>query len=264
MSTCCVFSLLSLRRLAVFVRGAITSTLCNLHNFTTSSHNHHGRNNINTDPLFSWLHPILITTWPLNRHYTFFSLSSALSPSSLPSPPPSSHPTMRDKVFPVLSILSIILILLPAPWHWKNKNSGTLLFIGWTVSLFCNPASIYKIHVAEWGFGLNRCWVICCIVLILWYGPGIRMTLVVFGVTSLPSWWLVSGSSFPFFSFSEFLGLTCGFFLRSVGIPAASLCINRLLYTISTTKQANMGHGGDVRPFSFFLSGSRRLTIYWF
>ncbi|QRV82261.1 STE3-type pheromone receptor [Ceratobasidium sp. AG-Ba] len=30
--------------------------------------------------------------------------------------------------------LSIVLLLLPSPWHWKARNTGTLLYIGWAVT----------------------------------------------------------------------------------------------------------------------------------
>jgi hypothetical protein len=35
--------------------------------------------------------------------------------------------------YPVFSALSIVLVLLPLPWHWKARNTGTLLYIAWTV-----------------------------------------------------------------------------------------------------------------------------------
>ncbi|KAG8929276.1 a-factor receptor [Tulasnella sp. 419] len=36
-------------------------------------------------------------------------------------------------LYPVLASLSLVAGLLPSPWHWKNRNTGTLLFLGWTV-----------------------------------------------------------------------------------------------------------------------------------
>ncbi|CAE6486898.1 unnamed protein product [Rhizoctonia solani] len=41
-----------------------------------------------------------------------------------------------EEIFPALPIcnaLAIVLVLLPISWHWKAKNTGTLLYIGWTV-----------------------------------------------------------------------------------------------------------------------------------
>lgn len=35
--------------------------------------------------------------------------------------------------YPVVCGLSTCLVLLPLPWHWKARNTGTLLYIGWTV-----------------------------------------------------------------------------------------------------------------------------------
>ncbi|KAF8597846.1 STE3-domain-containing protein [Ceratobasidium sp. AG-I] len=40
---------------------------------------------------------------------------------------------MRDPAFPFFCALSIILVLLPLPWHVKVRNTGTLLYIGWTI-----------------------------------------------------------------------------------------------------------------------------------
>ncbi|KAG8720360.1 a-factor receptor [Ceratobasidium sp. 394] len=40
----------------------------------------------------------------------------------------------RSWAFTACCGLSILLVLLPSPWHWKAKNTGTLLYIGWTVT----------------------------------------------------------------------------------------------------------------------------------
>ncbi|KAF8597847.1 STE3-domain-containing protein [Ceratobasidium sp. AG-I] len=40
---------------------------------------------------------------------------------------------MRDVAFPVLCALAIVLVILPLPWHVKARNTGTLLYIGWTI-----------------------------------------------------------------------------------------------------------------------------------
>ncbi|CAE6388469.1 unnamed protein product [Rhizoctonia solani] len=42
---------------------------------------------------------------------------------------------MRDPAFPVFCALSLVLLLLVLPTHVKSRNSGTLLFIGWTFIL---------------------------------------------------------------------------------------------------------------------------------
>jgi hypothetical protein len=41
--------------------------------------------------------------------------------------------TMRELAFAVFSGLSVALLLLPAPWHIKARNSGTLIFIFWAL-----------------------------------------------------------------------------------------------------------------------------------
>jgi pheromone a factor receptor len=40
---------------------------------------------------------------------------------------------MVDPIYPTFAILAIILVLIPAPWHYKARNSGTLIFIFWEV-----------------------------------------------------------------------------------------------------------------------------------
>lgn len=35
--------------------------------------------------------------------------------------------------FPILASIGLILILLPAYWHFKSRNVGTILYIVWTV-----------------------------------------------------------------------------------------------------------------------------------
>jgi pheromone a factor receptor len=37
-------------------------------------------------------------------------------------------------IYPILSVLSICLVLIPLPLYWKARNTGTLLYIGWTVA----------------------------------------------------------------------------------------------------------------------------------
>ncbi|KAF8601912.1 fungal pheromone STE3G-protein-coupled receptor [Ceratobasidium sp. AG-I] len=97
--------------------------------------------------------------------------------------------------YPVVCGLSTFLVLLPLPWHWKARNTGTLLYIGWTV-------------VGNLVFLANT---------IVWHGQ-IRYD-------PAPVWCDISTK------------LVIG---GSVGITAASLCINRRLYNIATIKNVAM------------------------
>jgi len=40
---------------------------------------------------------------------------------------------MADPVFPIFASLAIVLCLIPSPWHYKARNSGTLIYIFWIV-----------------------------------------------------------------------------------------------------------------------------------
>jgi pheromone a factor receptor len=39
----------------------------------------------------------------------------------------------QQLAFAFFSAISIILVILPSPWHWKSRNIGTLLYIGWVL-----------------------------------------------------------------------------------------------------------------------------------
>ncbi|KAG8754733.1 a-factor receptor [Ceratobasidium sp. 428] len=41
---------------------------------------------------------------------------------------------MRDLAFPVLCALGLVLCAVPLPWHWEARNTGTLLYLGWTIT----------------------------------------------------------------------------------------------------------------------------------
>ena len=35
--------------------------------------------------------------------------------------------------YPFWSVVSLIAVLLPVPWHWRARNVATLALIGWVV-----------------------------------------------------------------------------------------------------------------------------------
>ncbi|KAF8332005.1 pheromone A receptor-domain-containing protein [Cantharellus anzutake] len=53
----------------------------------------------------------------------------------------------EQTAFQVFTSIAIVLILLPAPWHWSARNCGTLLYIGWTF-LAC---VIYLVNSIIWN-----------------------------------------------------------------------------------------------------------------
>ncbi|KAG9091298.1 a-factor receptor, partial [Ceratobasidium sp. 392] len=65
---------------------------------------------------------------------------------------------MRDPVYPLFCILGIILCLLPLPWHWRARNTGTLLYIGWTV-IGC---SVFLINSLVWAGNIDDPFPIWC------------------------------------------------------------------------------------------------------
>lgn len=36
---------------------------------------------------------------------------------------------------PIVSFISLVLVLIPLPWHWKARNISTLAIIFWLASL---------------------------------------------------------------------------------------------------------------------------------
>ncbi|KAG8684102.1 a-factor receptor [Ceratobasidium sp. 394] len=79
---------------------------------------------------------------------------------------------MRDPAYPLFCALGIILCLLPLPWHWKARNTGTLLYIGWTI-LGC---TMFLINSLVWAGNVDNAMPIWCDIsakLILGLGVGI-------------------------------------------------------------------------------------------
>ncbi|KAG9092746.1 a-factor receptor [Ceratobasidium sp. UAMH 11750] len=101
----------------------------------------------------------------------------------------------RSWAFTACCALSIFLVLLPSPSHIKARNTGTLLYIGWTV-------------VGNTIFLVNS---------IIWNGN--------FETDPAPVWCDIATK------------LIIG---MSVGLTAASLCINRRLYDIASIKSVTV------------------------
>ncbi|CUA75780.1 Pheromone B alpha 3 receptor [Schizophyllum commune H4-8] [Rhizoctonia solani] len=95
---------------------------------------------------------------------------------------------------PIACALAIVCVLLPVSWHWKAKNTGTLLYIGWTV-------------VANLNLMINS---------IVWRGRTEDLA---------PAWCSISTK------------IVVG---QSIGLTAASMCINRKLYNIATIQSVSI------------------------
>lgn len=59
---------------------------------------------------------------------------------------------MRDPIFTALCALAIVLLLLPLPWHLKARNTGTLLYVGWTIL----GNIVFLVNSIVWSGNLNN------------------------------------------------------------------------------------------------------------
>jgi pheromone a factor receptor len=119
-------------------------------------------------------------------------------------------PRMRDPVFPAFCALAVTLCLLPLPWHWKARNTATLMFLGWTIT----GCAIYGINSLVWAGNLDD-------LSPLWCDICERVQVRCRGDPVLI--WIVAVNLFN--------GL-------GVGGGASFLCISRRIYRIATTKRA--------------------------
>ncbi|KAJ1300850.1 hypothetical protein OPQ81_002490 [Rhizoctonia solani] len=115
---------------------------------------------------------------------------------------------MRDPPFPAVCALALVLLLLALPTHMRARNSGTLLYIGWsffaTLFIFVNSL--------VWSGNISD---------------------------PAPVWCDISAK----------IAIAW-----SVGLPAASLCINRRLYQITHPKYAYSDGNTKRRTVIFDLS----------
>jgi pheromone a factor receptor len=54
--------------------------------------------------------------------------------------------------FPIVTSFGILLLLLPLYWHWKSRNVGTLLYIGWGLT----GNIIYLVNSVVWSGNLRN------------------------------------------------------------------------------------------------------------
>ena len=123
---------------------------------------------------------------------------------------------MAETPFIVACFVAIVMLLLPAAWHVRARNASTLLYIFW--SLIGN--TIYFINSLIWRGNIQNHAPVWCD--ISTSCPLSRVQLTVFVGTKLV------------------VGL-------SVGLPCASLCIQRRLYNAS--RLSTVSASAHVSPF---------------
>lgn len=131
-------------------------------------------------------------------------------------------------LFPICAFIGFTLVLTPLPWHLQAWNAGTCLYMIWTA-------------IACINLGINA---------IVWHGNALNPAPVWCDICTLFQSSVVS------------LRLTSTLASRliiasNVGIPAASLCINRRLYKIATSTSVSITRS-QVCPF---LSCSYRILL---
>lgn len=106
-----------------------------------------------------------------------------------------------NQAFSAVSFITLLLVLIPLPWHLEAWNTGTILFMGWTSLSLLN----YFINSVVWSDNV---------------------------VNWAPVWCDIS---------SKFI------IGASIGIPCASLCINRRLYYIGKMQVVTKTKADKVR-----------------
>ncbi|KAG8693467.1 a-factor receptor, partial [Ceratobasidium sp. 423] len=115
---------------------------------------------------------------------------------------------MRNPAFPTVCVLALVLLLLVLPTHVRTRNTGTLLFIGWTFV----PTLILFVNSLVWAGNLSN---------------------------PAPVWCDISAKII---------------IATSIGVPAASSCINRRLYHITHPKYAHTDSNTKRQTMVFDLS----------
>lgn len=108
-------------------------------------------------------------------------------------------------LFPIFAFLGFILALIPLPWHFEAWNSATCYYMIWA-SLACLNKFVNAVVWANNALDPAPVWCDICQYQIL----SLEICNAYFGIIATR---IIIGAS--------------------VGIPAASLCINRRLYLIA-------------------------------
>lgn len=134
-------------------------------------------------------------------------------------------------LFPLLSLIGFVLSLIPLPWHLQVWNSGTCYFMIWS-AISCLNKFVNSIVWA--GSAADSAPALCEIC------ASAAFSTIALLVTN----WVHLNSPAT--------RITIG---ASVGIPAASLCINRRLYMIARVQAVSVTRA-EVGP-PLFLAHSR-------
>ena len=114
-------------------------------------------------------------------------------------------------LFPVLSFLGFIVCCIPLPWHIQVWNSGTCAYIVWT-AMAC---LIEFVNCIVWKGNVNNPAPVWC------------------DICEFSSAYSFAAFNVSFTASKIMLG-------ASVGIPAASLCISRRLYYLTSCQSGSI------------------------
>lgn len=116
-------------------------------------------------------------------------------------------------LFPIVAFLGFIVPLIPLTWHLQALNSGTCFFIMWS-------------SLASLNQFVNS---------VVWHGNFLNPAPVWCEICKNQSY-----SYSPFYTKHDNCIAIRIIMGASVGIPAASLCINRRLYYIASSQSASI------------------------
>lgn len=123
-------------------------------------------------------------------------------------------------IFAFFSAISIPLVLLPSAWHWRSRNTGTLLYIGWV--LVANIT--YFLNTVIWWDNTRNLAPVWCDICKLQHRCNSVCSQIIHAVVNRP---------YPDAGIKLQIGI-------APGLLSASLCINRRLALISLSKSPSM------------------------
>lgn len=60
--------------------------------------------------------------------------------------------TANNIAYQVIAPISMILVLMPLPWHWSARNVGTLLYIAWSFT----GSLVYFVNTIGWSGNMKN------------------------------------------------------------------------------------------------------------
>jgi len=124
---------------------------------------------------------------------------------------------MRDLPFVLGCAFAIVCLLLPAAWHVRSKNSGTLLYLAWSLT----GNLVYFVNAIVWAGNIENPAPIWCDIGMLPVSPPAQ-----------PRPKMTPKKKKTPLASKLVIGL-------AVGLPCASLCIQRRLYAISCVRSVS-------------------------